>query len=1062
PIRACSAVIPDFCKFRNCFSDTCTANADLKCTQSPAAGTPVGPGSYIITITITDTDGNTSQCQVQFDVIAPTDTRVWHTGVSGAQAANFVVVQTPSGPVNTPSVLTTVPSAWLANDATSKWVSFISNSGNAAPGVYIYRLKFTLPCVKGASITGRFMSDDAARIYLNGVPTAALSTSFNTWAPVNLTSGFVPGVNTLDIYVTNAIIWTGIRTELTNNFNCCCPEALAIRCPGSQSGWVCGTANSAQVPYTVSAFSQCPSSNITVTVVCVPPAPGPFPLGTTTVNCTATDSLGNKVTCSFPVKVVRDTTPPVITCPGPITIATCSNKVPAYYKATAKDDCSPTVTISCVPSSGTLFNAGTTTIVTCTATDACGNKSTCSFPVKVINNLLWQTLPAGIADCYSLAGSEPATPGACLMSAYPGVYWKPFDNPAVDRSVGYTWNFPVSWNILAANLATRARPPLNGCDGNSMNDSIQLGLTNCATPGWLWARYFGSGNLSPGLVESMWCNGSGCAFNFNFDLAALPPVSGPPINLLPHMNSVKRLDYFSQDDTTVDYADLRVLRCAPQSVFGGFEATMNNAKLVRGPVGNWCIIRDDIKLPTWTAQVTLGSAEAVAQPMRYRCKPSAWDLKSSTKARFASGEEGPFAGFSLSHESNSPIAELRLTDIPPGVKEVQVLLLEDGSPISWDTFPADPSIVLQTFSDSTEYHGVLFTRGEGFFDLARAVGEPGNQVCVRFLPEPEAVSFTSLEIEGTGIDEFDVAEPQLRTASKTSAITLTGEGIGLALDGQASISPLDPDSGGPIGLRWRRPQGLGSQGQDGVSFMATNELTAYVQTVLKGTPVDTNKPRVTFTATATFSDMTSRVIPGITFTGSLYGFGASAMIDGASRPIHRVQVWSNATLVVDVPNPVSVECRDLPPIYRIGSSPWYVDADICHRFPFYNRSVVRIDGHEYECSELRLNVSSDAPAGEVVEGIAGLDIDASGIDALVLSRVIEGTVPVRFHPPIRFTVDDGTGVSSEQILIGWDQPWPALEGASGVLGPWIQLPTDGTQITVPVNGAGNKFFRLRE
>jgi hypothetical protein len=244
--------------------------------------------------------------------------------------------------------------------------------------------------------------------------------------------------------------------------------------------------------------------------------------------------------------------------------------------------------------------------------------------------------------------------------------------------------------------------------------------------------------------------------------------------------------------------------------------------------------------------------------------------------------------------------------------------------------------------------------------------------------------------------------------------------------------------------------------------MATNELTAYVQAALKTTPAKTNPPRQTFTAIATFSDMTSRTIPSISFTGSLYGFGVSASSDGAPRAIHRVQVWSNATLIVDIPNPVTVECRSLPGIYRVSGSPWYVDADICHRFPFYNRETVRINGNEYECSELRINMPSDAPAGESVEGIAGLDIEASGVDALMISRVIAGPVRVSFHPPIRYTVDEGSGQTGDQILIGWDQPWPALEAAPSVLGPWIQLPTDGTEITVPVGGASTKFYRLRE
>lgn len=53
-----------------------------------------------------------------------------------------------------------------------------------------------------------------------------------------------------------------------------------------------------------------------VSVVCEPPSGSFFPLGTNTVQCTAIDSAGNAVTCSFTVTVVLAITPlcaPVLT-----------------------------------------------------------------------------------------------------------------------------------------------------------------------------------------------------------------------------------------------------------------------------------------------------------------------------------------------------------------------------------------------------------------------------------------------------------------------------------------------------------------------------------------------------------------------------------------------------------------------------------------------------------------------------------------------------------------------------------------------------------------------------
>jgi hypothetical protein len=55
-------------------------------------------------------------------------------------------------------------------------------------------------------------------------------------------------------------------------------------------------------------------------VNCVPPSGSTFPLGTTTVTCTATDASGNHSEGSFNV-TVRDTIPPSVTAPPDVTVA---------------------------------------------------------------------------------------------------------------------------------------------------------------------------------------------------------------------------------------------------------------------------------------------------------------------------------------------------------------------------------------------------------------------------------------------------------------------------------------------------------------------------------------------------------------------------------------------------------------------------------------------------------------------------------------------------------------------------------------------------------------------
>ena len=54
------------------------------------------------------------------------------------------------------------------------------------------------------------------------------------------------------------------------------------------------------VSFTVTATDDLDPAPV---VVCVPPSGSAFPLGTTLVNCTATDAAGNQSTCQFPVTV---------------------------------------------------------------------------------------------------------------------------------------------------------------------------------------------------------------------------------------------------------------------------------------------------------------------------------------------------------------------------------------------------------------------------------------------------------------------------------------------------------------------------------------------------------------------------------------------------------------------------------------------------------------------------------------------------------------------------------------------------------------------------------------
>jgi hypothetical protein len=139
------------------------------------------------------------------------------------------------------------------------------------------------------------------------------------------------------------------------------------------------SASGAAVSYTATANDE---QDGALTPKCEPVSGSTFPLGTTTVNCSVTDSGNLSASGSFTVTVV-DTTAPKLTLPANITEeATGPSGNAVTYSASASDLVDGNVNVSCTPNSGSTFAIDTTT-VNCEATDAAGNKATGSFTVKV-------------------------------------------------------------------------------------------------------------------------------------------------------------------------------------------------------------------------------------------------------------------------------------------------------------------------------------------------------------------------------------------------------------------------------------------------------------------------------------------------------------------------------------------------------------------------------------------------------------------------------------------------------------------------------------------------------
>lgn len=159
-------------------------------------------------------------------------------------------------------------------------------------------------------------------------------------------------------------------------------EAPSISCPANIQ--VANTVASCSVPveFAASASDNCSGAD----VECSPVSGSSFALGTTTVSCTATDGAGNATSCSFTV-TVTDAAAPTLVCPANVTVAAsaiqgCAPGASLVYTVPEAVDNCTAATVVCLPAPGTFVPAGVTTVV-CTATDAAGNASSCSFTVTV-------------------------------------------------------------------------------------------------------------------------------------------------------------------------------------------------------------------------------------------------------------------------------------------------------------------------------------------------------------------------------------------------------------------------------------------------------------------------------------------------------------------------------------------------------------------------------------------------------------------------------------------------------------------------------------------------------
>ena len=224
--------------------------------------------------------------------------------------------------------------------------------------------------------------------------------------------------------------------------------------------------NGAVVSYSASANDAVDGNR---PVNCSPESGSTFPLGTTPVNCSSSDTKGNTSTGSFTV-TVRDTTAPQLTVPSsPIVVeATSSNGAVANFasQVSAQDAVDSNPQINCNPASGNTFTLGSTQ-VSCTATDTAGNTSAAkTFDVTVQDTTApsLSNMPANISQ------AATSSSGAVVN------YTNPTASDAVDPNPQVSCN-PASGSNFSLGQTTVSCTATDSANNTSAVSTFKVNVT---------------------------------------------------------------------------------------------------------------------------------------------------------------------------------------------------------------------------------------------------------------------------------------------------------------------------------------------------------------------------------------------------------------------------------------------------------------------------------------------------------------------------------------------------------------------------------------------------------
>jgi hypothetical protein len=754
------------------------------------------------------------------------------------------------------------------------------------------------------------------------------------------------------------------------------------------------------------------------------------------------DCFTNTITCTQTV-MVADNIPPVVHCPHARTIYACTNSVRIFYAGWAFDACAGYLPVSFSPPSGSFFPVGTT-IVTCTATDPCGNVGTCTFPVTIINQILWGSRQLGLADCYKLP-TDPAPKSAALLSL-PVSCWKPFD--ATNEPCVFGASFMgLPRNIQCGQLWLRMKP---NCTGPSSDDTINIGLNvpPIGFPTAGWSSYIGNGNgQTPSLLSTLWCGQSGCAQLFTFNLANMPNTGA---NLLPVLNSSHHtLDFSVQNSTTVDYAQLCFCYCRSRPWWYGFEWDVQNAELA---VGADFASVSPLVSPGYATNFSVTLAPGSTHGIQFGLQ--SLNLGNTTNGALTVSAQttlAPDADAIRITGNGAGSMSFALFSVRSNITQIQVTLRRGTTNLCQASVPATlgsnfltiaGSALLTTVTatdDGNKYQFTLeaahnFTSSAcsattaDAFDVALFAGSAPPD-----MPDNELASLT---LGAQGLDEIQLSNAAVQVSGLFPQVT--GDAVASIGGDQLSITEADNTSTNAVGFS--------------LSLPAVSAATLNIQPWFLNCwfPVANGQLNG-----AIFGQVSNQVVNvgqvSFTQTGQVWVVTGSFSGLGASR--QRFQVFNQGALIADTTGQSNavVSVAELPNAWALSSAPGAAPLG----FTWPEPQTITINETAYGGDELR--IMAVAPTSSV-SAITGVSVEAVGVESVVLSSVVVNPSPAWVLQPPQ--------IGPTQMTLQWTGPaGGVLESASTLFGPWITVPGQGNNSAIlgsPLtNGMPVQFFRVR-